>query len=230
MLVKSKLHQKIAVIGLGTFGSSLAKELTRIGVQVLAMDKNMELVRKLADFVDHAVCLDARDSDALERNGIHRIDSAVVCIGEHFEESAVVTSQLLEMKVPRVVARASGEMEAIILRRIGAHDIIFIEQEMGRHLANLLARPGVLEDYEVSKHHSIVRIAPHPDWIGKSLTEIRLPSEHGLTLLGIYQENKFEMVTGPEMKIGPGDDLLVIGHHQDLDRYLAEKALPEDKA
>lgn len=224
MSVKSKLHQRIAVIGLGTFGSSLAKELTRIGVQVLAMDKDMEEVTKIADFVDHAVCLDARHADALEQNGIHRVDAAVVCIGEHFEESAVVTSQLLEMKVPRVVARASGEMEAIILRRIGAHDIIFIEQEMGRHLANLLARPGAIEDFEVAKHYSIVRIAPDRSWNGQKLIDLQLPKEFGLTVLGVYKDEKFELVSGPDMVCRQNEDLLVIGHHQDLDRFFAKRA------
>ncbi|TVQ79741.1 MAG: TrkA family potassium uptake protein [Bradymonadales bacterium] len=227
MSVKSRIHQKIAVIGLGTFGASLAKELTAAGIQVLAIDKSLRLVDEISDFVDHAVCLDSKDTEALEQNGIHRVDAAAVCIGDSFQETVMVTLKLLEMKVPRVLARAAGESEAQILNRIGAHEVMFIEKEMGKHWANLIARPGALEDFEVSRNYSIVRIHPHPNWVGRSLSELRLPKQHGLTVLGFYQEERFKLVEGPDSRLELSNDLLVIGHHQDIDRFFADRVKEE---
>jgi trk system potassium uptake protein TrkA len=224
MSVKTKISQKIAVIGLGAFGHSLATELTRAGIQVLAIDKNINMVDQIADKVDHAVCLDAKDVEALEQNGVHRVDAAAVCMGEDFEDCAVITAHLLEMEVPRVLSRASGEVQAIILRRIGAHDVLFVEQDMGKHWATLLARPGAIEDYEVSESYSIVRIQPEDDWISKSLAELALPKNRGITVLGTYDGSKFKLISDPNMKMQGGHDILVIGHHQDLDRYFAQKA------
>jgi trk system potassium uptake protein TrkA len=229
MSVKSRIHQRIAVIGLGTFGASLAKELTAAGVQVLAIDKSLRLVDEISDFVDHAVCLDSKDTEALEQNGIHKVDAAAVCIGESFQETVMVTLKLLEIKVPRVLARAAGESEAQILQRIGAHEVMFIEKEMGKHWASLLARPGALEDFEVSRNYSIVRIHPHPEWIGKTLGDLKLPKNFGLTVLGQYTDEKFGLIQGPDTSIDAGKDLLVIGHHQDLDRFFANR-VKEEKA
>lgn len=229
MSVKSRIHQRIAVIGLGTFGSSLARELTRAGIQVLAIDSNIDLVDEIADYVDHAVCCDAKDEDALEQNGIFRVDAAAVCIGESFQECAMVTLRLLEMKVPRILARAAGESEAKILERIGAHEVLFVEQQMGKHWASLLARPGALEDFEVARNYSIVRIRPSPDWVGKNLSTLALPTSHGLTVLGTYQEDRFELVKGPDEEIKQESDLLIIGHHQDIDRFFANRKKEEEK-
>lgn len=224
MSVKSRIQQKIAVIGLGTFGSSLAKELTKAGIQVLAIDTNIETIDEISEFVDHAVCMDAKDRAALEQNGIYRVDAAAVCIGESFQECAMVTLGLLEMKIPRVLARAHGDSEAIILKRMGVQDVLFVEQEMGKHWATLLARPGVIEDFEVAKNYSIVRIAPDPEWIGKSLIDLKLPLNHGFTVLGCYTEDRFELIRGADQMVSPEKELLIISHHQDLDRYFAKKA------
>lgn len=229
MSVKSRIHQRIAVIGLGSFGSSLARELTSAGIQVLAMDTNIDLVDRISDFVDHAVCLDAKDPEALEQNGIHRVDAAAVCIGESFQECAMVTLNLLEMKVPRVLSRAHGEAEAVILERIGAHDILFVENQMGKHWASLLARPGALEDFEVARNYSIVRIHPNKEWLGRTLMDLKLPKDFGITVLGTYQEDRFDLVTGPEVVLEENKDLLVIGHHQDLDRFFAKRMKDEEK-
>lgn len=229
MSVKTRIHQRIAVIGLGTFGSSLARELTKAGIQVLAMDRNINLVDEIADYVDHAVCLDAKDTEALEQNGIFRVDAVAVCIGDSFQECAMVTLKLLEMKVPRVLARAAGEAEAIILDRIGAHDVLFVEHQMGRHWANLLARPGALEDFEVARNYSIVRIRPNPEWIGKTLMELKLPKDFGLTVLGTYVDDRFELVSGPQEAVSADRDMLVIGHHQDIDRFFAARKKEENK-
>lgn len=223
MSVKTRINQRIAVIGLGTFGNALAKELTRAGIQVLAIDKSIDQIDAIADFVDHAVCLDAKDKEALEQNGIYRVDAAAVCIGDSFQECVMVSLKLLEMKIPKVLSRAHGESEAIILQRIGVHEVLFIEQEMGKHWASLLARPGAIEDFEVARNYSIVRIPPDKSWTGKRLSELRLPKEFGITVLGSYVDDKFELVEGAETLIQEGRDILVIGHHRDLDRYFAER-------
>src|SRR5690606_31578937 len=130
-----------------------------------------------------------------------------VCIGESFQECAMVTLKLLEMKVPKVLSRAHGDAEAVILQRIGAHEVLYVEQEMGKHWASLLARPGAIEDFEVARNYSIVRIPPDKQWMGKQLSELQLPKTYGITMLGSYVEDRFELVKGAETVIQPDRDI-----------------------
>lgn len=127
--------QRVVVIGLGKLGLAIARTLTAQGVDVLAIDRSMALVQEASEDVAAAVQADATDAEGLETAGVRGASSAVVAIGDEFQASVIATSVLRELGVPKIIARANSEREARILRLVGATDVVFIEQEMGRQLA-----------------------------------------------------------------------------------------------
>ncbi|HLV60717.1 MAG TPA: TrkA family potassium uptake protein [Fredinandcohnia sp.] len=126
---------RVVVVGLGRFGRTLVETLAKRGADVLAIDRNMEVVQEAADELPVVVQADATDLEALEAAGARGASIAVVAIGDDFETAVLATSVLREIGVERIIARANSEREARILRLVGASDVVFIEQEMGRRLA-----------------------------------------------------------------------------------------------
>jgi trk system potassium uptake protein TrkA len=134
---------KIAVIGLGQFGFAIARSLAEQGAEVMALDSNDERIEQIKDFVAHAVALDATDKKALEAQNIKEMEAVVVAIGENFEALLMTTVQLMEMKLPRIIARASNDQQRMILQRIGVKEVLSPEEEVGRTFASALINPDI---------------------------------------------------------------------------------------
>lgn len=133
-------QKQYLVIGLGRFGSALAMELTEQGMQVLAVDRNMETVEAHRSRLTDVVCADAMDGSALRQLGAADFDVAIVNIGDNVKSSCVATMQLKELGVPHIIAKASDEFHGRMLTRLGADKVIFPERDMGRRVAhNLIA-------------------------------------------------------------------------------------------
>lgn len=130
--------QRVVVVGLGKLGRAIARTLTEQKVDVIGIDLSMQLVQDASDEVAAAVQADATDLEAVEAAGARGASCALVAIGEDFEASVLTTAVLREVGIPKVVARANDEREARILRLVGATDIVFVEQEMGKRLAHSL--------------------------------------------------------------------------------------------
>ena len=121
--------ERFAVIGLGRFGSRLAKNLAASGAEVIAIDRDRMIVEELRDQVTLAIAMDATDEQALKIQGIDKVDCAVVGMGHNFESNALATVLLKSMRVKRVISRAGNDMQAQILKRIGADSVVSPEDE-----------------------------------------------------------------------------------------------------
>lgn len=130
--------KRFVVVGLGKLGLAIARTLTEKKVDVVAIDLSMQLVQEASEDVAACVQADATDLDALDAAGARGASCAMVAIGDDFEASVLTTSVLRELGIPKVVVRANSEREARILRLVGATDIVFVEQEMGKRLAHAL--------------------------------------------------------------------------------------------
>lgn len=130
--------QRVVVIGLGKLGLAIARTLTEQRVDVVGIDRSMALVQEASTDVAACVQADATDLKALDASGVRGASCAMVAIGEDFEASVLSTAVLRELGIPKVVARANNEREARILRLVGATDIVYVEQEMGKRLAHSL--------------------------------------------------------------------------------------------
>ncbi|MBN2366539.1 MAG: TrkA family potassium uptake protein [Calditrichaeota bacterium] len=226
--------KKFAVLGLGTFGSGIAKSLTEKGAEVIAVDRQMQLVEEIQEYVSIAVQLDSTDENALKAQGIHEVDVAIVCIGEDFESNLLTSVILKELEVPFVVTRATSSLEEKILTKVGIDRVVLPEQEIAEKLSYSLVHPNFEEIFYLGANISVAEVQAPKGFVGKSLEEIRLRSKHGLTLITIErkkeekgkEEEKTPRVETilPDAKtiIQENDSLILVGNKKDIQNFLAK--------
>lgn len=211
--------KQFAVIGLGRFGSSVARTLTGLGYDVLGIDKREAIVNSLAHELPHVVTGDAADEDTLRSLGIRNFDVVIVAIGNDLQASVLVTLTLKEFGVSMVVAKASTEIHGKVLDRVGADRVIFPERDMGVRVAHSLISSDVLDFIQLSPDCGIIEVSANPGFSGKTLREIDLRAQHGLTVLAIRRDGKVHISPGGDDVIGPSDVLVLVGQTEDLARY-----------
>jgi len=190
--------ERFAVIGLGRFGSRLATNLAQTGVEVIAIDRDREIVEELRDQVTLAIALDATDEQALKIQGIDQVDCAVVGIGQNFEANALATALLKSLRVRRVVARARNRMQARILQRIGADGIVSPEDESADRWSHRLLAPYLIEHVEIGSGYALVQIRTPELWVGRTLVELDVRSKHNVTIVAIKRRVASAAETGVE--------------------------------
>jgi trk system potassium uptake protein TrkA len=207
-----------AVIGMGRFGRSVATTLYKLGHQVLAMDKNEESLRGVADEVTHAVQLDATDGEALKGVGITNFDAVIVAIGNFIEESILTTLLLTELGCKRIIAKAVDHRQGKVLERIGAHLVVYPERDMGVRIAHTLAAPGLLDYLELSPTFSIEELSVPEGMAGRSLGQLDLKARYGVSVLLIRRDSQLMISPAAETKLQQGDVLVVVGENRQLNR------------
>ncbi|MGN0753459.1 MAG: potassium channel family protein [Aristaeellaceae bacterium] len=212
-----KQKKQFIVIGLGRFGRSVATSLVQLGHEVLAVDSQEENVERVTPYVTQAVQADATDEDTLHELGISDFDAAVICIGSSSRDSILVTVLCKEAGVPMVIAKAEDELHAKILRKVGADQVVFPEQDMGQRVARSLDAPGILDMMELAADYRIAEISTPDDWCDKTLMELRVRPKYGLFIVGIRRGKEFIASPGAESRLHVGDVLLVMGKQGDID-------------
>lgn len=181
----------VAVIGLGTFGAKTAVRLYEKGAEVIAIDKNDELVDKIKDRVTHAVSLNVTDERSLRSVNISDVDVAVVAIGDHIEQSIMAVTMLRKMGVGRVIARATSTIHEHVLHEIGASEIIKVEEEMGEIIASKIVAPHVLQRYNFAAGYSIVELRLGKKFEGKTLVESKIRQNYSLNIVALQKRVPF---------------------------------------
>ena len=208
--------KNFVVIGLGRFGTAVARELCELGNQVLVIDLDRDLVQDVADQVTHAVAADARDADVLRSLGVSEYDCAVVAIGDDVGSSALVTLRLKEAGVPQVVCKAQSHVHKRLLEKIGADHVVFPEHEMGIKAAQGLARSNILNFIELSPDYAIVEVDLPRGWEGHSIRELDIRAKFGVNVIALRQGQKINVAPGAECVLSEGDKLIVLGRDEDI--------------
>jgi voltage-gated potassium channel Kch len=146
--------KQVAVIGLGRFGSSVARTLAESGCEVLAVDVDEARVKAIADYVTDAVRANALDEEALRSLGLRNFEVVVVAIGHEVEASILTTVLLKEMGVPKIVAKAQDDLHGRVLQKVGADIVVFPERDMGVRLAHTLISRNVIDEIQLSTDYS----------------------------------------------------------------------------
>ena len=173
------------VIGLGKFGSQAAKRLYELGCDVLAIDRNSELVQPISNQVTQAVVADARDKEVLRALGAKDFECAIVAIGDDPADSVLATMNLKELGVPYIVCKASDETHRQVLMKLGADRVVIPEQEHADRLAKNLSSPNVLDYIEISEEYGIIEIPAPKGWQGKSLKELNVRAKLGVNIIAV---------------------------------------------
>jgi trk system potassium uptake protein TrkA len=214
--------KQFVVIGCGRFGSSVAKTLCKLGYDVLAIDKDPDKVQEIAEFVTHAVQADANDENALRTIGIRNFDVAVVTIGSDIQASIMGTLLVQELGIKKVIAKAQNELHAKVLYKIGAHKVIFPERDMGIRVAHNLVSSNILDVIEFAPDYSIIEVVAKEEWTDKSLKELKLPNEFGVSVMAIKSGDDLNISPYAEDIIRRGDTLIVIGDNSSLKKLEQE--------
>ncbi len=227
------MHKKFAVIGLGRFGSRLARTLSATGGEVIAIDRDADLVEKIRDDVALAVRLDSTDAGALTAQGVDQVDVVVVGIGEGFESAALTVATLKSLEVKHIVPRAQRDIQAQILKSVGADQIVLPEGESAIRWAHRLTLPNIKEYVELGEGHSMVHMVAPELFHNKTLAELGLRNKHGLNLIAIRRHAAADeaaksaaapAISLPEAttKILSGDVLILVGSNEALSRLSQE--------
>lgn len=212
------------VIGLGRFGSAVAAELCRLGHEVLAVDESEERVQNIADQVTHAAAGDARDPAVLRALGVRNYDCAIVAAADDVGSSALVTMNLKEIGVGRVICKAQSHIHRRVLEKIGADLVVFPEYETGVKLAQNLSSSNILNFIELSEDYGIVELAAPKSWQGRSIRELNVRAKYQVNIIAIRRngdEHDLQMSPSAEDVISPGDVLVTLGRYENIDQLHA---------
>ena len=204
------------VIGLGRFGTRAAKRLYELGCDVLAIDRNSDLVQPISNQVTQAVVGDARDKEVLRALGAKDFECAIVAIGDNLADSVLATMNLKELGVPYIVCKAADETHRQVLMKLGADRVVIPEQEQADRLAKNLSTPNVLEYIELSEECGIIEIPAPKDWIGKSLRELNVRAKLGVNIIAVKTGETIDVSPAPDDPITAEDIMVVLGDNAAL--------------
>ncbi|MDE5412715.1 potassium channel family protein [Alkalihalobacterium chitinilyticum] len=216
------MRKQFAVIGLGRFGSSVCKELYKLGHDVLAIDNNEEKVNNMTDHSTHSVIASGTDESALHSLGIRNFDYVIVAIGDNIQSSILCTLILKELGVSNVWVKAQNYYHHRVLEKIGADRIVHPEQDMGIRIAQHLVSEKIVDYIELSDEYSIIEVIATEKVSNKSLDQLNVRAKYGCTILAIKRGNDINISPFPSEMIELNDILIVIGHKNDLKRFEEE--------
>lgn len=229
---KSKKHleemimeKQYAVLGLGSFGESVALTLENMGCDVLVMDDSYEKIQDISDKVSYAMKADVSDPDALQALGGKNLDGVVVAVSENLEAGIMATMLCKEMGIPLVVAKAKNRLQGAILKRVGADRIVYPEIEMGSRVAKSLVSREFMDWIELSNDYSMVEIAVPDKWVGRTLVDINVRERLGINVVGIIINGKIDVTLDPQKPLPEGGILIVIGANDVLEKFDSKKKL-----
>ncbi|MFZ5551947.1 MAG: potassium channel family protein [Bacteroidota bacterium] len=223
---------KFAVIGVGRYGSIIAKSLAQKGAEVFVFDMDEEKIDNIKEEVAYAVTLDTTDVKALISQNVADVDAAVVAIGENFEATVLTAVHLLDLGVKRVIARAHGPQQKMILEKIGIKEVLLPEDEIAHVVAERLLNPSILSFLQLPDDYEIAEIKAPKNTVNRTLADIGLRNKYHLTLITIkrafdekegketVKENHILGVPNSETIVYDTDTLIVFGTSKDVARFI----------
>ena len=212
--------KRVVVIGLGIFGFNLAKDLFEAGLEVIAIDKNKDMVQNIRDYSTKAIVADATDREMMEAIGLEEKDVVVISFGEDLAASTILTLHLKEMNLRNIIVKAPNEDHKRILEKVGATEVVIPEREMAAKVARSLIFPNVMDYIPLTHEYTICEIAPPKSFIGRSIADIQLRKKFNIGLLASRDvlTDEITMIPGGEFVVKDSDILVVIGKEQDIQR------------
>lgn len=206
------------VVGLGRFGQEIARLLSEMGCEVLAMDVRSELVQQIANDVTQAVVADAQDKSVLKALGVQEMDCAVIAIGDDLAASVLATMNMKELGVPQVVCKAHDDTHRRVLEKMGADRVVIPEKEYAARLAQSLASTNILDYIELSPDYGIAEVPAPAAWYGKTLRELNVRAKLGLNILAVRRGNGIDVSPVADFAVENGDIVVVLGNSAALEK------------
>lgn len=206
------------VVGLGRFGQEIARLLSEMGCEVLAMDVRSELVQQIANDVTHAVVADAQDKSVLKALGVQEMDCAVIAIGDDLAASVLATMNMKELGLSQVVCKAHDDTHRRVLEKMGADRVVIPEKEYAARLAQSLASTNILDYIELSPDYGIAEVPAPTSWSGKTLRELNVRAKLGLNILAVRRGSGIDVSPAADFAVESGDVVVVLGNSAALEK------------
>ena len=210
------MKKSFAVLGLGKFGMSLARELSKAGAEVLGVDIDKEMVHEVADDITCAMCADVRDAETLETLGLSNMDAVIVAITGDLNASVMATICAKEAGVPFVMAKAEDDIHTKILKKVGADKVIIPERESGTRTARMLLSTNIVDFIELSKNICLIEEEVKQEWVGKNLRELNLRQKHKMNVVALRKGEEVIANISPDKPLEAGMRLMAIMDRKDL--------------
>jgi trk system potassium uptake protein len=222
-----KRKKYICVIGLGQFGMELARELSK-DCEVLALDLNEDLVYAIADDVQRALVVDARDYASLKQVVTADFDEVIVSLGESLEASILCTLHIKKIGIKMIRAKVMSEDHAAIVHSLGVQEVIFPERETAWRLAAQIINPNLLDYIPLEAGYRVMDVAPPNSYYGRTLLELELRQKYGVFVIAVKElvPQRFIFLPDPKFVVKPSDILVMIGREEELARLQEKAAKP----
>ncbi|WNR45658.1 potassium channel family protein [Paenibacillus roseipurpureus] len=215
-------RNQYVVVGLGRFGSSISKELMKLGHEVLGIDLDEEVVNDMSAFLTHAVVADATDEDVLKSLGVRNFDCAVIAIGDDIQSSILTAIVLKELGVGQVVAKALSELHGKVLTKLGVDRVVYPERDMGIRVAHQLATPNLLDYIEISKDYTIVELSVPKRLCGFTIKELDPRAKFGCSVVAINKDSGIIIAPSANDVVNEKDVMVIIGTNAQIDEFESE--------
>ena len=206
------ISKTYAVFGLGRYGLAAARTLAQSGAEVVAVDVDEAVVSAAALEIPFCKCADVTDAEVLKQLGIGGVDVVVIAMAGNLEASVLAIMLCKELGVKTVIAKCGSEMHGRILDRVGADRVVFPENESGMRLAKNLLSAGFIDVIELSKDVSVIELDVKPDWVGKTLVELKLRKRYAINIIAIRHADRLSIDIDPAMKLTGEMKLVVVAN------------------
>lgn len=213
------MKQEFAVIGLGRFGGSICRELCLEGMSVLAIDSDEDKINEFKDIALHAVIADSTDETTLKELGVSNIDHVIVAIGDNIQASILTTVILAELGIKKITVKAQNDYHGKILNKVGAHQVVHPERDMGKRIAHSIMSNNILDYLELSDEHSIVEVIAGKKMVGKTLIDLDIRANYGCNVVAIKEDKNINVSPNAHEIIQANDILIIIGSDKDISKF-----------
>lgn len=208
--------KSILVIGMGRFGRNLALKMQELGNDVMIVDKNEAIINELSPSFTNALIGDATNLGVLRSLGVNNFDICFVTMGDNFQSSLEITSQLKDLGAKFVVSKASRDLQAKFLTKCGADEVVYPERDMAERLAIRFNSKNVFDYVEVNSEFGIFEIAVPKKWVGNTVFNTKARQQYNVNIIAVKKGDVLKMLTGADYVFGEEDHLMVIGKSEDI--------------
>lgn len=212
--------KRVIVIGLGIFGMNLVKTLYENGIEIIAIDKNKDIIQQVKECCSKAILADGTNKEMIESIGIQEDDIVIISFGEDLSASTLITLHLKELKVKNIIVKAPNEDHKRVLEKVGATDVVIPEREMADKVARSIISPNVLDYIPLSEDYTISELAPPASFYGKTIGELHLRTKYHVEVIAVREmlPDRVKMVPRADFLIKDSDVLVVIGKEEDIQK------------
>lgn len=212
--------KSILIIGLGRFGAHLCRGLSRLNNEIMIVDQDENKLEDLLPLVVSAKIGDCTNEKVLKSLGVGNFDLCFVCIGNNFQSSLEITSQLKELGAKYVVSKANRDIHAKFLLRNGADEVIYPDRDVAEKVAVRFSANQVFDYMELGNGYSIYEIPPLPEWIGRSIRDVNVRAAYSTNIIGVRADGTMKLSPGPDYIFAPDEHLMILGHQRDIEKIV----------